>query len=48
MGLVFFCEIGAEELEQRVCHAEGIAGFDRNGNERKGGKRMVVGEQCSE
>lgn len=48
MSLIFFYEIGVEEHEQCVYHAEGIAGFDRNGNERKGGKRMKVGEQYSE
>lgn len=35
MSLIFSCEIGVEEHEQCVYHAEGIAGFDRNGNERK-------------
>lgn len=49
MSLVFFYEIGVEELSSMcVCHAGGITGFDRNGNERKGGERMAVGEQCLE
>lgn len=48
MSLIFFWEIGVEEQEQCVYHAEGIAGFDRNGNERKGRKRMAVGEQYAE
>lgn len=44
MGCIFFSDIREEEH-----NGEGTAGFDRNGNEKKGGKKRVeVREQYIE